>query len=39
MNYSEKNFVGWPSDSDPYTSGEGVNQAGGEMVIINVHLK
>ena len=39
MNYSEKNFVGWPSDSDPYTSGEGVNQAGGEMVVINVHLK
>jgi len=37
--YSEKTFTGWPSESDPYTDGMPIGSTGGEMVLINVHLK
>lgn len=41
--WSEKNFVGWPSDSDPYCGysefGYAGGLSGGELIALNVHLK
>jgi len=37
--YSERSFTGWPSKADPYTDGMPIGSTGGEMVLLNVHLK
>jgi len=37
--YSELNFVGWPSDSYPYSDGADFSDFGGELMVLNVHLK
>jgi len=37
--FSERNFVGWPSDSNPYATGAGIGSAEGEMIALNIHLK
>lgn len=37
--YNEHSFVGWPSNSNPYTDGMPIGSTGGEMVLLNVHLK
>jgi peptide/nickel transport system substrate-binding protein len=39
--WSSKNFVGWPSESNPYAAnGSGVvNQTDGEITLLNIHLK
>ncbi len=37
--YSEQFFTGWPSELDPYTDGMPIGSTGGEMVLLNVHLK
>jgi len=37
--YSQKEFVGWPSESNPYSMGWNGAGLGNELVILNVHLK
>jgi peptide/nickel transport system substrate-binding protein len=37
--FSEHNFVGWPSTSNPYASGAGIGSAEGEMIALNIHLR
>ncbi|MCL4407346.1 MAG: ABC transporter substrate-binding protein [Thermotogae bacterium] len=38
-NYSEETFTGFPSALYPYNGGENIDGQGGEMLILNVHLK
>jgi len=38
-NYSERNFVGWPSDSNPYCASGQMATGDPEQVLLHVHLK
>ncbi len=38
-NFSAEKFVGWPSDSNPYCAGGTTNGQGGEIILLNIHLK
>ncbi|MDO7977393.1 ABC transporter substrate-binding protein [Oceanotoga teriensis] len=37
--FSEKNFIGWPSDENPYCAGENIDADGGKYILLNIHLK
>jgi peptide/nickel transport system substrate-binding protein len=37
--YSQKNFIGWPTISDPYSNGFNNYGLGMELVMLNIHLK
>lgn len=37
--FSEANFIGWPSESNPYCAGGNIDVPDGRMIVLNIHLK
>jgi len=38
-NFSAAKFIDWPSDLNPYCAGGATNGQGGEIILLNIHLK